>query len=141
MKTDLISNISKIPKGSESPNFFLDQKSRKRSSDTEYDKFSSGCPVEATVMQPRMREHRPSRGQYLLVIEVFHYSSYKYRVRCFLKGTPTICNIRYLINIYFHCQTKTVKMVYVCCCLMDGAILFTLRSILGDCPSDNQSFK
>ncbi|XP_037551329.1 connector enhancer of kinase suppressor of ras 3 isoform X1 [Nematolebias whitei] len=63
MKTDSISSTSKIPKGSESPNFFLDQKSRKRSSDTDNDKLSSGCPIEANVLQPRMREHKSSRGK------------------------------------------------------------------------------
>uniref|UniRef100_A0A672IS84 Cnksr family member 3 n=1 Tax=Salarias fasciatus TaxID=181472 RepID=A0A672IS84_SALFA len=57
------SSISKRPKGSESPNSFLDQESRRRCTVADYDKMSVGCPIEANVIQPRMREHRPSRGK------------------------------------------------------------------------------
>lgn len=88
MKTDSLSSTSKLPKGSESPNFFLDQKSRKRTSDTDNDKLSSGCPIEANVLQPRMREHKSSRGQYLLTNPSFYYSSCKCRVGPFLKINP-----------------------------------------------------
>ncbi|TMS20902.1 Connector enhancer of kinase suppressor of ras 3 [Larimichthys crocea] len=62
-RTDTFSSISKRPKGSESPNSFLDQESRRRCTISDYDKISVGCPIEANVIQPRMREHRPSRGK------------------------------------------------------------------------------
>uniref|UniRef100_A0A7N8YP00 Cnksr family member 3 n=1 Tax=Mastacembelus armatus TaxID=205130 RepID=A0A7N8YP00_9TELE len=52
-----------IPKGSESPNSFLDQESRRRCTIADYDKLSVGCPIEANVIQPRMREHKLSRGK------------------------------------------------------------------------------
>ncbi|KAM7376524.1 hypothetical protein PAMP_006252 [Pampus punctatissimus] len=61
-RTDSFSSISKRPKGSESPNSFLDQESRRRTI-ADYDKLSFGCPIEANVIQPRMREHKPSRGK------------------------------------------------------------------------------
>ncbi|XP_047200890.1 connector enhancer of kinase suppressor of ras 3-like [Girardinichthys multiradiatus] len=63
MRTDSLSSISQRPKGSESPNSFLDQKGRKRITITDYDKLNPGFPIEATVIQPRMREHRASRGK------------------------------------------------------------------------------
>ncbi|XP_069575775.1 connector enhancer of kinase suppressor of ras 3 isoform X1 [Brachyistius frenatus] len=63
LRTDCISSISKRPKGSESPNSFLDQESRRRCTIADYDKLSVGCPIEANVIQPRMREHKPSRGK------------------------------------------------------------------------------
>uniref|UniRef100_A0A096LUS0 Cnksr family member 3 n=1 Tax=Poecilia formosa TaxID=48698 RepID=A0A096LUS0_POEFO len=63
MRTDSLSSISKRPKGSESPNSFLDQESRQRTTITGYDKLNPGCPIEATVIQPRMREHKASRGK------------------------------------------------------------------------------
>ncbi|XP_067471111.1 connector enhancer of kinase suppressor of ras 3-like [Thunnus thynnus] len=62
-RTDSFSSISKRPKGSESPNSFLDQESRRRCTIADYDKLSFGCPIEANVIQPRMREHKPSRGK------------------------------------------------------------------------------
>nr|XP_046268014.1 connector enhancer of kinase suppressor of ras 3-like [Scatophagus argus] len=62
-RTDTFSSISKKPKGSESPNSFLDQESRRRCTIADYDKLSVGCPIEANVIQPRMREHKPSRGK------------------------------------------------------------------------------
>uniref|UniRef100_A0A665VPJ3 Connector enhancer of kinase suppressor of ras 3-like n=1 Tax=Echeneis naucrates TaxID=173247 RepID=A0A665VPJ3_ECHNA len=62
-KTDSLSSISKRPKGSESPNSFLDQESRRRCPIADYDKLSMGCPITANVVQPRMREHKPSRGK------------------------------------------------------------------------------
>uniref|UniRef100_A0A1A8D1F2 Connector enhancer of kinase suppressor of Ras 1 n=2 Tax=Nothobranchius kadleci TaxID=1051664 RepID=A0A1A8D1F2_NOTKA len=63
MRTDSFSSISKRPKGSESPNSFLDLESRKRTTIADCDKLSSGCPIEANVIQPRMRERKPSRGK------------------------------------------------------------------------------
>uniref|UniRef100_A0AAX7U6F9 Connector enhancer of kinase suppressor of ras 3 n=1 Tax=Astatotilapia calliptera TaxID=8154 RepID=A0AAX7U6F9_ASTCA len=60
-RTDAFSSISKRPKGSESPNSFLDKESRGHC--TDFDKQSAGCPIEAKVVQPRMREHKPSRGK------------------------------------------------------------------------------
>ncbi|XP_054894357.1 connector enhancer of kinase suppressor of ras 3-like isoform X1 [Poeciliopsis prolifica] len=63
MRSDSLSSISKRPKGSESPNSFLDQESRQRTTVTDYDKLNPGCPIEATVIQPRMREHKASRGK------------------------------------------------------------------------------
>uniref|UniRef100_A0A7N6F5T2 Cnksr family member 3 n=1 Tax=Anabas testudineus TaxID=64144 RepID=A0A7N6F5T2_ANATE len=62
-RTDSFSSISKKPKGSESPNSFLDQESRRRCIITDNDKLSIGCPIEANVIQPRMREHKLSRGK------------------------------------------------------------------------------
>ncbi|KAM4724480.1 connector enhancer of kinase suppressor of ras 3-like [Anableps anableps] len=63
MRTDSLSSISKRPKGSESPNSFLDQESRQRTTITEYDKLNPSCPIEASVIQPRMRERKASRGK------------------------------------------------------------------------------
>ncbi|XP_068194477.1 connector enhancer of kinase suppressor of ras 3-like [Antennarius striatus] len=57
------SSISKRPKGSESPNSYLDQESRRRCTIGDYDKLNVGCPIEANVIQPRMREHKPSCGK------------------------------------------------------------------------------
>ncbi|KAM3595004.1 uncharacterized protein V6R79_016982 [Siganus canaliculatus] len=62
-RTETFSSITKRPKGSESPNSFLDQESRRRCTIADYDKLSVGCPIEANVIQPRMREHKPSRGK------------------------------------------------------------------------------
>ncbi|XP_037602232.1 LOW QUALITY PROTEIN: connector enhancer of kinase suppressor of ras 3-like [Sebastes umbrosus] len=56
-------SISKRPKGSESPNYYLDQESRRRCTIADYDKLSVGCPIEANVIQPRMREQKSSRGK------------------------------------------------------------------------------
>ncbi|XP_028995619.1 connector enhancer of kinase suppressor of ras 3 [Betta splendens] len=61
-RTDSLSSISKRPKGSESPNSFLDQASRRHTT-IDYDKPSTVCPIEANVIQPRMREHKVSRGK------------------------------------------------------------------------------
>ncbi|XP_053290261.1 connector enhancer of kinase suppressor of ras 3 [Pleuronectes platessa] len=63
MRTEALPSISKRPKGAESPNSFLDQESRRRCTIADYDKLSVGCPIEANVIQPRMREHKPSRGK------------------------------------------------------------------------------
>lgn len=63
VRTDTVSSISKRPKGSESPNSYLDKESRRRCTIGDYDKMSAGCPIEANVIQPKMREHKPSRGQ------------------------------------------------------------------------------
>ncbi|KAM4625834.1 CNK3/IPCEF1 fusion protein-like isoform 2-T2 [Polymixia lowei] len=61
-RTSSFSSISKRPKGSESPNSYLDQESR-RFTIGDYDKLGVGYPIEANVIQPRMREHKPSRGK------------------------------------------------------------------------------
>lgn len=63
LRTDTLSSISKRPKGSESPNSYLDKESRRRCTIGDYDKMSAGCPIEANVIQPKMREHKHSRGQ------------------------------------------------------------------------------
>lgn len=63
MRADTVSSINKRPKGSESPNSFLDQEGRRHGSITDYDKLNPGRPTDAGMMQPRMREHKPSRGQ------------------------------------------------------------------------------
>ncbi|KAK7904809.1 hypothetical protein WMY93_017416 [Mugilogobius chulae] len=55
------SSISKRPKGSESPNSYLDQEGKTLNSFRDYDKLS--IPIEAKVVQPRRREHKPSRGK------------------------------------------------------------------------------
>lgn len=60
-RTDSFSSISKRPTGSESPNFYLDQESRRLCTIGDYDKLS--VPIEAKVVQPRRREHKPSRGK------------------------------------------------------------------------------
>uniref|UniRef100_A0A8C7WBM6 Connector enhancer of kinase suppressor of ras 3 n=1 Tax=Oncorhynchus mykiss TaxID=8022 RepID=A0A8C7WBM6_ONCMY len=59
------SSISKIrPKGSESPNSFLDLESRKRFTIADYEKMGVAYPIEANVIQPRMRERiNSSRGK------------------------------------------------------------------------------
>ncbi|KAM3870883.1 connector enhancer of kinase suppressor of ras 3-like [Diretmus argenteus] len=62
-RTGSISSISKRPKGSESPNSFLDQEGQRRFTIGDYDKLGVGYPIEANVIQPRMREHKPSRGK------------------------------------------------------------------------------
>ncbi|XP_004082424.2 connector enhancer of kinase suppressor of ras 3 [Oryzias latipes] len=63
MRADTVSSINKRPKGSESPNSFLDQEGRRHGSITDYDKLNPGRPTDAGMMQPRMREHKPSRGK------------------------------------------------------------------------------
>lgn len=69
-RPDPVSSITKRPKGSESPNSFLDQENRRRCTITDYDKLNMGCPIEANVIQPRMREHKVSRGQYFVTKSV-----------------------------------------------------------------------
>ncbi|XP_010783651.1 connector enhancer of kinase suppressor of ras 3 isoform X1 [Notothenia coriiceps] len=56
-------SVSKRPKGSESPNSYLDQERMRHCTIAEYDKLSFGCPIEANVIQSRLREHKPSRGK------------------------------------------------------------------------------
>lgn len=63
MRTDTLSSVSQRPKGSESPNSFLDLENRRRCTVADYDKLNYGCPIEANVIQPKMREHKPSRGR------------------------------------------------------------------------------
>uniref|UniRef100_A0A8C6SSS9 Connector enhancer of kinase suppressor of ras 3 n=1 Tax=Neogobius melanostomus TaxID=47308 RepID=A0A8C6SSS9_9GOBI len=60
-RTDSFSSISKRPKGSESPNSYLDQEGTKLYGFRDFDKVS--VPIEAKVVQPRRREHKPSRGK------------------------------------------------------------------------------
>ncbi|CAL1574922.1 unnamed protein product [Knipowitschia caucasica] len=60
-RVDTFSSITKRPKGSESPNSYLDQEGKTLYSLGEYDKLS--VPIEAKVVQPRRREHKPSRGK------------------------------------------------------------------------------
>ncbi|XP_055720481.1 connector enhancer of kinase suppressor of ras 3-like isoform X1 [Salvelinus fontinalis] len=64
-KISSYSSISKIrPKGSESPNSFLDLESRKRFTIADYEKMGVAYPIEANVIQPRMRERiTSSRGK------------------------------------------------------------------------------
>uniref|UniRef100_H3DHL0 Uncharacterized protein n=1 Tax=Tetraodon nigroviridis TaxID=99883 RepID=H3DHL0_TETNG len=62
VRMDTVSSISQRPKGSESPNSFLDLENRRRTV-TDYDKLNFGCPIEANVIQPKMREPKPSRGK------------------------------------------------------------------------------
>ncbi|KAM8833032.1 connector enhancer of kinase suppressor of ras 3-like [Synchiropus picturatus] len=62
-RTDPLSSYSKRPKGSESPNSYLDQESRRRCTTQEFDQPNVGCHIETNVVQPRMREHRASRGK------------------------------------------------------------------------------
>ncbi|XP_067099171.1 connector enhancer of kinase suppressor of ras 3-like isoform X2 [Osmerus mordax] len=56
-------SISKKPKGSESPNSFLDLEGRRRFTVRDHDKLAVVYPIEANVVQPRMREHNQSRGK------------------------------------------------------------------------------
>uniref|UniRef100_A0A4W5K7C9 Connector enhancer of kinase suppressor of ras 3 n=1 Tax=Hucho hucho TaxID=62062 RepID=A0A4W5K7C9_9TELE len=64
-KISSYSSISKIrPKGSESPNSFLDLESRKRFTIADYENMGVAYPIEANVIQPRMRERiTSSRGK------------------------------------------------------------------------------
>ncbi|TNM95623.1 hypothetical protein fugu_016706 [Takifugu bimaculatus] len=62
VRTDALSSVSQRPKGSESPNSFLDLENRRRTV-ADYDRLNYGCPIEANVIQPKMREHKPSRGK------------------------------------------------------------------------------
>ncbi|XP_072314487.1 connector enhancer of kinase suppressor of ras 3-like [Eucyclogobius newberryi] len=60
-RADTFSSISKKPKGSESPNSYLDQEGKTLNSFGDYDKIS--VPIEAKVVQPRRREYKSSRGK------------------------------------------------------------------------------
>ncbi|XP_040055056.2 connector enhancer of kinase suppressor of ras 3 [Gasterosteus aculeatus] len=62
-RTDAFRSVSKKTKGSESPNSYLDQESRRRCTIADYDKPSVGCPIEANVILPRLREQKSSRGK------------------------------------------------------------------------------
>ncbi|KAK0131873.1 Connector enhancer of kinase suppressor of ras 3 [Merluccius polli] len=63
-RTGSLSSTSKTRHGgSESPNSYLDQESRRRFTIGDYDKLGVGYPVEANVIQPRMREHKPARSK------------------------------------------------------------------------------
>uniref|UniRef100_A0A3P9A573 Cnksr family member 3 n=1 Tax=Esox lucius TaxID=8010 RepID=A0A3P9A573_ESOLU len=54
-------SISKIkPKGSESPNSFLDLESGRRFTIADYDKLGVVYPIETNIIQPRMRERHTS---------------------------------------------------------------------------------
>lgn len=74
-RTDAFRSVSKKTKGSESPNSYLDQESRRRCTIADYDKPSVGCPIEANVILPRLREQKSSRGQWFSfqgILEIFH---------------------------------------------------------------------
>uniref|UniRef100_A0AAY4CKG3 Connector enhancer of kinase suppressor of ras 3 n=1 Tax=Denticeps clupeoides TaxID=299321 RepID=A0AAY4CKG3_9TELE len=58
-RTGSYTSISKRPPGSESPNSFLDLESRRRFTIADYDKLAV-YPVEANVVQPRLRERTSS---------------------------------------------------------------------------------
>ncbi|XP_064784512.1 connector enhancer of kinase suppressor of ras 3-like isoform X1 [Oncorhynchus masou masou] len=64
-KISSYSSINKIrPKGSESPNSFLDLESQRRFTIADYDKLGVVYPIEANVIQPRMRQRNTSsRGK------------------------------------------------------------------------------
>ncbi|CAL8291441.1 unnamed protein product [Gadus morhua 'NCC'] len=63
-RTGSLSSTSKTRHGgSESPNSYLDQESRRRLTVGDYDKLRAGYPIEANVIQPRMREHKPARNK------------------------------------------------------------------------------
>uniref|UniRef100_A0A3B4CG34 Cnksr family member 3 n=1 Tax=Pygocentrus nattereri TaxID=42514 RepID=A0A3B4CG34_PYGNA len=62
LRTSSFSNVNSRPKGSESPNSFLDLESRRRFTIAEYDKLAV-YPVEANVVQTRLRERSSSRGK------------------------------------------------------------------------------
>uniref|UniRef100_A0A4W5M8X5 Cnksr family member 3 n=1 Tax=Hucho hucho TaxID=62062 RepID=A0A4W5M8X5_9TELE len=60
-KISSYSSISKIrSKGSESPNSFLDLESQRRFTIADYDKLGVVYPIEANVIQPRMRQRNTS---------------------------------------------------------------------------------
>ncbi|XP_029586342.1 connector enhancer of kinase suppressor of ras 3 isoform X2 [Salmo trutta] len=65
IKISSYSSISKIrPKGSESPNSFLDLESQRRFTIADCDKLGVVYPIEANVIQPRMRQRNTSsRGK------------------------------------------------------------------------------
>ncbi|KAF7704412.1 connector enhancer of kinase suppressor of ras 3-like isoform X1 [Silurus meridionalis] len=58
-RTNSFSSINSRPKGSESPNSFLDKESRSRFSITDHDKLTV-YPVEANIVQNRLRERNSS---------------------------------------------------------------------------------
>ncbi|KAM6973281.1 connector enhancer of kinase suppressor of ras 3-like [Aplochiton taeniatus] len=62
-RTSSFSSVSKRPQGSESPNSFLDLEGRRRFTVGDHDKLSVVYPIEAHVIQPRMRERNASRGK------------------------------------------------------------------------------
>ncbi|XP_062863424.1 connector enhancer of kinase suppressor of ras 3-like isoform X2 [Trichomycterus rosablanca] len=62
MRTSSFSVINSRPKGSESPNSFLDKESHRRFTITDYDKLAA-YPVEANVVQTQFRERNLSRGK------------------------------------------------------------------------------
>ncbi|XP_062378699.1 connector enhancer of kinase suppressor of ras 3-like isoform X2 [Sardina pilchardus] len=62
MRNSTYAGIHKIGKGSESPNSFLDLENRRRFTIADYDKLNV-YPVEANVIQPRMRERTTSRSK------------------------------------------------------------------------------
>ncbi|XP_060790273.1 connector enhancer of kinase suppressor of ras 3-like [Neoarius graeffei] len=62
VRTSSFSSINSRPKGSESPNSFLDKESRRRFTITDHDKLAV-YPVEANVVQTRLRERNSSCGK------------------------------------------------------------------------------
>ncbi|XP_058254739.1 connector enhancer of kinase suppressor of ras 3-like isoform X2 [Hemibagrus wyckioides] len=62
VRTSSFSNVNSRPKGSESPNSFLDKESHRRFTITEHDKLAV-YPMEANVVQTRLRERNSSYGK------------------------------------------------------------------------------
>ncbi|XP_042560513.1 connector enhancer of kinase suppressor of ras 3-like isoform X2 [Clupea harengus] len=62
MRNSTFASVHKIVKGSESPNSFLDLENRRRFTIADYDKLNV-YPVEANVIQPRLRERTTSRSK------------------------------------------------------------------------------
>ncbi|KAJ8389393.1 hypothetical protein AAFF_G00121010 [Aldrovandia affinis] len=62
-KASLCSGVSMRPRGSESPNSFLDLEGRRRFTIADYENKLSIHPIEVNVLQPRMREQSSSRGK------------------------------------------------------------------------------
>ncbi|KAJ8270967.1 hypothetical protein GJAV_G00121280 [Gymnothorax javanicus] len=54
---------SRMPKGSESPNSFLDLENRRRFTIADYENKLTVHPIEVNVLQPRMREQSSTRGK------------------------------------------------------------------------------
>ncbi|KAJ8356117.1 hypothetical protein SKAU_G00189110 [Synaphobranchus kaupii] len=62
-KASVCSGVSRRPKGSESPNSFLDLENRRRFTIADYENKLTVHPIEVNVLQPRLREQTSSRGK------------------------------------------------------------------------------
>ncbi|XP_036405127.1 connector enhancer of kinase suppressor of ras 3 [Megalops cyprinoides] len=62
-RAGLGSGIAQRPRGSESPNSFLDLENRRRFTIADYENKLQIHPIEVNVLQTRMREQTPSRGK------------------------------------------------------------------------------